>query len=695
MKFKFVLFFCSLGLFFSTASAQSINPQNVTIARDSWGVPHIFGGTDAETAYGLAYAYCEDAFPTMQEPLLALEGKLSSVKGKKFALLDVIAFFVDVHRSVDTRYDTTFSDEFKLVIDGYAQGVNDYASAHPEEVYLDEIFPIEGRDIIKGYIMSLTLISNVHYDLGRIFENTIDLQEEEGFTRGSNGIAMNEYKSEDGYTYMVANSHQPLRGFVSWYECHVKSGEGWNMLGGTFAGGITPFVGTNPYLGWTHTVSFDDFNDVFKLTMNPDKKLQYRFDGKWLDLEERVLKLKVKVGAIKVPVKRKFYWSKYGPTLKNKEGYYSVRFPSNIRIGAAEQWFHMNKAKNLDEFTEALEMQQLPSTNLMYADRDGNILFHSIGLHPYRNPDYNWLGVVPGDTSATLWKEEFMPLDSLVWVENPKSGYIFNCNHTAFNCTGPDDNPDPEEYNETIGYLKKNTARAVRFNELIAQYEELSYEDFKRIKYDSDYSFPMYTRSIENLDMLRQLNPETYPDIADVILMAKKWNGSTAVDNRQAAVISLCIYYLTTFVREEGIADYNNTLDEVVFVDAMTFARKHLLKHFGKLDIELGELQVHTRGDVELGIWGTPEVITQMYTVPYEKGKFQSYLGDSYILFARYGEDGVNLIETINCYGASSRPDSPHYTDQMQPYVNKELKTMIMDKEKILRSAERVYHPGE
>lgn len=697
MRFFYVVVLFSLFLIGGGEflCAQSIDPQNVTIARDTFGVPHIFGGTDAETAYGLAYAHAEDAFPIIQEPLLALEGKLSSVQGKEGALLDVIAFFVDADGVVERQYDTTFSEEFKVILDAYAQGLNDYAAAHPEEILTKDIFPINGKTIIKGYVMSMTIITNVHYDLGRIFGNTIYFQEQDGFSRGSNGIAMNEYKSEDGYTYMVANSHQPLRGFTAWYECHVKSGEGWNMLGATFAGGVTPFVGTNPNLGWTHTINYDDFNDVYRLHMHPQKKNLYRFDGEWLELEERVIKLKVKAGPLKVPVKRKFYWSKYGPTMKNKTGYYSLRFPSNMRIGAAEQWFRMNKARNYDEFMAALEMQELPSTNIVYGDKEGNILFVDNGLHPYRDPRYNWLGVLPGDTSATLWAPEFMPLDSLVVIHNPKSGYVYNMNHTAFNCTAIADNPDPEDYNATIGFQCKETARSVRFDELIAQYDELSYEDLKRIKYDSSYSFPLYTRNIENLDLLRHLDPEKYPDLADVIAIVEKWDGSTAVDNRQAAIISLAVQHLTHYMREEGIGDYNNILPESEFVEALRFAKKHLLKHFGELEIELGQLQVHTRGDKEYGVWGMPEVITQMYTVPWKDGKYQSFLGESYILIARYGEEGVNQIETINCYGASSRPDSPHYTDQMEPFINQQLKPMILDKELILRHAERTYHPGE
>ena len=88
-----------------------------------------------------------------------------------------------------------------------------------------------------------------------------------------------------------------------------------------------------------------------------------------------------------------------------------------------------------------------------------------------------------------------------------------------------------------------------------------------------------------------------------------------------------------------------------------------------------------------------PEAITQMYTVPHKKGTYKSYLGESFILFSTYGENGVEKVETINCFGSSNHEDSPHFDDQMQMYINKELKPISMDKEEIFKNAKRKYSP--
>lgn len=686
----------SLSFFIYQDLSAQIDPSSITIVRDSFGVPHIYAPTDAAAAYGLAWAYCEDDFESMHQPLLGARQRFAEVKGKKGALLDAISFLVDANKVVEEQYEKELSPKFRTIVEGYAAGVNAYATQHPEEVQRPGLFPISGKDIIKGYVVSMTFISNVHYDLVRIFQDQIQAQEEDMFTRGSNGFAVSPNRTADGQTYFISNSHQPLEGPLAWYECQVNSDEGWHFHGATFAGGVTPFVGTNPNLGWTHCINFDDFDDVYKLTMHPQKKLHYKFDGEWIPLEKRVLKLKVKVGPVRIPAKRTFYRSKYGPTIERKGSFYSMRFPSNMTVKAAEQWYHMNKASNFEEWRSALDIQGLSNTAMVYADREGNIFFLGNGLHPYRDPAFNWAGVVPGDTSATLWPAKFHPVSTLPQVLNPKSGYVFNANNTALDCTAPDDNPKAEDYPAAFGLQPKNTARAFRIHTLIDPLEKISFDDLKRIKYDDKLPLPIYTRSIENLDMIRQFDAKDYPFIADAIDVLNRWDGGTSIDNRQAAVASLAILYYTKYIRDEGLFDYNNVYPEDVLVEGLVFAKEHLNKYFGKLEIPLGDLQKHVRGDVELPIWGIPEVIAQMRTVPHRKGMIKSELGESFILLARFDKNQpYPSIETICPYGTSNRPESPHYTDQMQLFVDKQTKPASLDKADVMRRAERVYHPGE
>jgi acyl-homoserine-lactone acylase len=682
-----------LTLFIFSSFAQSINTENITILRDQYGVPYIYSKTDAEAAYGLAWVQCEDNFYDVQESLLGSEQMLGSVTGKEGAILDALSFIVNAKEKVSELYETQFSADFKKIIAAYTAGINRYAELNESEIRHADLFPITKYDIIETYLLNLSLISMVQYDIIRVFENKLDRILPGNIPSGSNGFAFAPNKTVEGKTYMIANSHQPLEGFAAWYEVQINTEEGWHFHGATFAAGIIPAVGTNPYLGWTHTVNFDDFDDVYELEMHPKKKNLYKYDGEWLPLEKRKFKIKVKVGGIPLPISKTFYECKYGTVIKNKSGYYAIRFPAKQVIGAAEQQYRMNKATNYEEYKAAIEMQQLPSLNFVYGDHEGNIMFLGNGLFPERNPKYDWRKILPGNTSETFWEPKFKPLSELNLIENPSSGYVFNMNNSGFDCTGPENNPDPNSFDPTIGYQTGATSRSIRFQELMANEGKISYADLKRLKYDDKMSFPLYTRTIQNMDLIRHLNPLDYPEIADIILLVKKWDGSAAADNREAAVISLCIQYLLGYMEELRNSDINKELPKEEFIKALKFAKAHLLEYFGTIDIALGDLQKHVRGNVELPLWGIPEVITQMYTLPYKDGMYKGFLGESFILFATYGESGIELLETINCYGASANEDSPHYTDQMQMFVNKELKSISMNKDENLKKAKQAYHP--
>lgn len=689
-----VVLFLSLSFNVHFLIAQSINLENITICRDQWGVPHIFSKTDKEAVYGLAWAHCEDNFEEIQEPLMISRGLLGEVKGIEGTIMDAVSFLFKTEEIAKEKYDKAFSPAFKDMLASYILAVNRYAELHPEEVRHPDLFPATVMDIVKGYILSMAFISNIQFDLGRLLENKMEpLIRKGALPAGSNAFAFSPSKTKDGKTYLVSNSHQPLRGYMAWYEVHICTEEGWNVSGATFAGGTTPFVGTNPNLSWTHCVNYNDGDDVYQLKMHPKEKNSYHFDGKWLKLEERIFKGKVKLGPFKLKIKKKFYWSVHGPVVRNKTGYYALRFPAIMVAGAAEQWYKMNKARNLEEFKEALNMQQHASLTTTYADKSGNIFFLDNGLFPYRDSAYNWAGILPGDTSACLWPEKFRPLDSLLWVQNPASGYLYHMNGSGFYCTADADRPKSSAFPKTMGYQQYEVARNFRFRKLIKDYDQLDLMDVKKIKYDQHMEFPLHTRTLQNLDILRNLSEKDHPRLKDIIPLTRKWNGSTDPENMQAAIFSLAIQFILDYMQEKGIQDVSGSLDPEVYVRALTFSKKHLLKYFGRLEIPLGDLQKHVRGNKMLPIGGVPEAISSLYTTPYKKKYLQSLVGDSFIQFSIFGSEGLEKIESVNCYGSSNRPESPHYNDQMEMYLNKQTKTMTLDKASIMQNATNRYHP--
>lgn len=684
------LFSTAFLVFFSCFGFSQINPADITIVRDSFGVPHIYAKTDAEVAYGLAWATAEDDFKSMQENLLSVKGRLGEVKGTDGAIFDFLAFAIGVKDAVDAKYETEVSNGFKKVLEGYTSGINSYAEKHEEELLLDGVFPVTVQEILQGYVLNLTLLSSVHEDITKIINRNIKRYE---LPQGSNGIAVNNKITKDGSTYLAVNSHQPLEGPFAWYEAHLESEEGWQMIGANFPGGVSLFVGTTPNLGWTHTVNHPDFSDVYKLEMHDKDKLKYKFDGKWETLKVRTFKAKVKLGFLKIPFKRKIYESKYGLTLKNKDGFYSVRFQGNMAtVKAAEQWYKMNKAQNLDEFKDALDVQGIGCTNIIYADKESNIFFIGNGNFPKRNEDYDWKKVLPGNTSETLWEADFLPIDSLAQILNPDCGYVFNTNNTPFNATAAIENIDKKTVNKTIGYFEWDNNRSTRFQHLIGQETKIDYEAFKRIKFDQEWHNPAYSSVMSNIEDIFQLDEKKYPEIEEVIKILKIWDRKTDIGNGGATVFILTLGFLNERIAKEGRGSEKNVLEEAEFVVALEKTQDHLNKYFGTIYVALGQFQRHTRGEVTLPISGAPDVLAAIYGIPQKNGQIRVIAGESYIQMVQYTKDGI-IIESINAYGSSANPESSHYTDQMEMFTKQQMKPMTFDKATIMKNAERVYSP--
>ncbi len=671
--------------------SQNINPEQITIARDKWGVPHIFAKTDEGVAYGLAWATAEDDFQNIQFNLLSGKSMLAQAYGKQAAVLDVLNFIIASKEIVDSLYDKSFSPKFKQMISAYVAAINDYAKKHPQEVLVKKAFPVTEKEMIQSYVLNMTLITGVQNYFAEVFDGKVPNIYQERNT-GSNAIAISRNRTSDGKTYLAINSHQPLEGPYSWYEAHLQSEEGWNILGGLFPGGMCVFHGVNENLGWAHTVNYADFADVFQLEMHPTDKLLYKFDGNWEKLQERTMQLKVKIGlGLKIGIKRTFYWSKYGATIKNDKGVYAIRFASNMKINAVEQWYRMNKAKNLTEFKEALAMQAHSGLNLAYADKEGNIMYLSNGLFPKRNPKYNYLNVLEGNTSENLWQADFLPLDSLAILINPKAGYVFNCNNTPFNATAPEDNLKINQISPSINYIKFDNNRSLSFQSLINKYDKLNYADFKRIKYDLSYFKPVYFYNAVNAEDVFTLNENQYPEVGELIQMLKSWDRKANKESVEASIWLLFRDFVGEKIAKEG-RKQGAEVSTQDLIEGLRYAKNHLLKYFKTLKVPLGEIQRHVRGSKDLPMGGLKDVLAAMSSKPYKNGRFRTDSGESYISLVQFSSNGVE-IETVNAYGASNKKTSPHYTDQMEMFVNQQLKPMTLDREKVLKEAIRVYSP--
>ncbi len=699
----FLFLFVFSGIIINNAQSQSpfppINPQNITIVRDSFGVPHIFAKTDAEVAYGLAYANSEDAFAYMQEMIIMGKGMAGRLHGKDGAGKDFIFHLLGIKKLVNENYDS-LPAPFLKYLDGYCQGVNSYAQLHKKEVLLKNVFPVSHRDVLQTYALTACLISWVHFQLKEILNGGYDSSE---MNWGSNAFALKANRTIEGKTSLVINPHVPLDGPFSLYEAHICSEEGLNFTGALQQGSISPLLGNNENLGWAMTYNLLDLVDTYKLKMHPEKKNLYEFDGNWLTLKKNVFWLKVKIGKFIVPVRKVSFQSVYGATLKskpnkkeaNKPGgsFYSIRMPGNMTFRMPQHFYELCKTKNLEEFKSVFKKQMLIRFNIVYADRFDNIFYLCNGIIPDRDTTYNWEGVVPGNTSKTLWKK-FIPMENLPQVENPECGFVCSMNHSEFNVTCKKNNlvNNYAKYPKTIGLRYGNNNRSTRFMELINQKDKFSLSDIKRIKFD--HQFPDSSYFLSTLKPLLELDTLKYPHISKSISILKNWDKKANPESPGATMAALTLDYIFK-KKNYWVENFINGVhvDESMFALALDSAQKHLLKYFGKLNVPLGDFQKLVRGNIEMPLPGYSDMLLANYIESYKDGKYKGFIGDSYTHIVQFSGNGPETIETLVPFGSSAKPGSSHYSDQMQNFVDHKTKKMTLNKEEIMKNAERIYHP--
>jgi penicillin amidase/acyl-homoserine-lactone acylase len=670
----------------------------VRILRDAWGIPHVFGRSDADTAFGLAWAHAEDDFETVQIALVAARGRLGELKGPEGARND---FFVRAFRVAETTeagYERDLSPEFRRVLEGYAAGLSFYAERHRDELLLPDLLPFTGRDVVAGFVHKLPLFLGVAQAIERVDALGAG-PERSGTARllpasfgdasllGSNAFAVGPHRSADGRTRLAINSHQPYEGPVAWYEVQLVSEEGWNASGGLFPGAPVVLHGHNERLGWAHTVNRADFVDVYRLETDPAHPERYRFDGAWRELESAEARLRVRLlGFLPWTVTRKLRWSVHGPVLElgrgEARGLYAFRVVGAGEARHAEQWWRMNRARSFAEWREAMRMQALPMFNTVYADAEGNVFYVYNALLPRRAPGFDASGVLPGDTSAALWGEA-LPFDALPQVHSPAAGFVQNANSSPFGATSEGGAPDPARYDPSLGVETRETDRSLRLRALLEAARDVDDAAFDAIKWDRRLPAGGWGD-----DVLSRLVAEPAPpDLAEARALLARWDGEMEASSREAA---LALHVLSPL--------FESRLAGRAAPDPWTLLRRgaaHLEDTFGRLDPTLGEAQRLRRGDrLDLPLGGGPDVVNATHARLAGDGRLVGEGGDCFVLLVSFGPEGARS-RAVSVFGASARPGSKHFADQAPLFVRRETRPVWRTREEIRAHLEAEYHPGE
>ncbi len=679
------------------------------ILRTEFGVPHIYGKTDADVAYGVAIAHAEDDFFTLQDVIAMARGRYGAIAGEDGAQVDYVYHLLDARGTAERHY-ADLPQDTRALFEAYATGLNQYARENAGEVKLANLFPVNGEDVATGFTLRQPFFFGLNNVIGPLVageplrpefgppipgyepaaapimensepENVADAMPlnmgRDGALSGSNAWAIAPAKSGDGVTRLVSNSHQPWRGGVAWYELVVQSDEGWHYAGANFPGSPFPFLGHNENLGWTNTVNRPDMTDVYRLEMD-EGGTRYRMDGEWRDLESETVTLPVKIGPIIVPIRRDVHRSVHGPVIINDDGAFAIRYGGIDNIGQLDAYYRLNKAQTFAEWQSILARMDIPSTNFIYGDQEGNIAYVYNAAIPDRSKGPNWRGILPGDQSALIWNGA-VDYAEIPKVINPSSGWVYNANNQPYSAAGPSDDISPDSVAPELGVELKMTNRARRTEKLMAQYDIIDRPTLEKIKYDTGYEREGYVADM--LDSVAALDLTREAELAEAQSLLADWDlTSDGIGRSDALALLMILPWMSAEYQNQQTPDARDQLEQSV---------EHLKTHFDRIDPPMGELLRLRQGDVDLPLDGGSDTLraSTLWTVD-DDGRLSVRHGDSFLMFVEWEPGQRVRSESIQPYGAAiTRPESVHFADQAALFVRKELKPVHFWREDAVRNA--------
>ena len=685
-----VAFLCQSQAMAKPQSNDSL-ARDVTIYRDVYGVPHVFGRTDASTVFGFAYAQAEDNFWRVEENFINALGRASELYGEKSLDEDRLNRALEIPRLAQAEY-ARLDKQMRVLCDAFAAGFNYYLAHHPE------VKPRLLTKIEPWY--TLAFIRYNYYQNGFARDRSLrgaqpqtaaintDLKEH----TGSNGWAIGPSKSATGFAMLFINPHLPFFGPGQVYEGHVHSDEGWNFTGYTRFGFPLPYVGHNENGGWVSTDNAADLTDVYFETFDDSSRpLAYKYGKDYRLATEHTEEIRVKTPSGLETRSFTMRKTHHGPIVAARDGkLLALRMAKFEWDGWLREWYDMTRAKSLAELKRAMTPLNMLFGNVMYADRQGNTWYLYNGAVPKRDPRFDWSEPVDGSDPATEW-QGYHTIDELPQLTNPKSGWMQNCNTTPFLLTS-EGNPDPKQFPKYMVQEGDNPRGAIS-RELLASKSKFTFDEWTRLAFDTrvmnaDKRLPGLIAALKpHLDADAKLR-EVYDELA-------RWNHRSATDSIAMTLFSL---WHERVSRDEK-------LDPVA---ALTDVVNTLQRDFGTWKVAWGELNRLQRIDESKdedfqdskpslavsGVNGNDGAVFTFYAAP-ERGQKRRYgmAGGTYISVVEFGPTVRAL--SVHTFGASGDPRSRHFMDQSALYTRGEFKPSWLNLDEIRAHLETSYHPGE
>lgn len=648
-------------------------PDGTEILWDTWGVPHIFA-TDAPGLFsGFGWAQARAHGDLLLRLYAQARGRGAEFYGPDLLQSDRAVRTMGLHRR-GAIWHAAQTPAFRANLDAFAAGINAYAAAHPDRLAPRgrAVLPVDATDVLAHGARILYLFLGAASGVLQALAS--------GSTFGSNGWAIAPRRTENGHALLLANPHLYWGVEQTVFEAQLSAPGVYDASGATLVGiPVLAFAFTD-HLGWTHTVNTIDGADLYALTPTPDGN-GYRFDGadRAFTTRQETIRIRQDDGSVQtetLTVQR----SVQGPVV-DAGGPVAIRMAAiddwSSAAGACEQWWDMARATNLAEFEAVLARLQVPMFTVIYADRDGHILSLFNGQVPVRPAGHaDWSGLIPGDTSATLWTR-IHPYADLPRVADPPGGWVQNANSPPWYTTYPLA-LDPDRFPPYMAprYLGWRERRGIR---MLEEHPRLSLETLVQLKYAT--RLELADRLLD--DLLAAARPSreaTTRQAADVLAA---WDRAANPDSRGALLFLAWVNALPTLDRQTlsdlfatpfNPADPLHTpaglKDPASAVRALMVAAARVNAVFGRLDVPWGEVARLRRGAYDLPANGFPgDPFGVFRTLQIDQATLAApaptpvVAGDSYIAAVEFG--ATTRAQVLLTYGNASQPGSPHIGDQL------------------------------
>ncbi len=702
--------------------------QNVTIYRDKWGVPHIHGKTDGDTAFGMGYAQAEDNFSQLELGFIIGTGRSAEILGEEALLSDWVVHSFENNELSKRDYENAVP-AVKALLDGYAAGINYYLETHPalKTRLLTHIEPWYSLALIRrwyylgGFLGRLKFttaermaafeaINGTSMKMAQLEIPKYDPRDRKEF--GSNSWAANGPKIKGTGSYLFINPHLPSFGIGQTYEAHMISDEGWNFTGYARFGYPLPYIGFNESLGWMSTDNYSNQEDSWVEHFDdPKKPLAYKHGDQTREAIEWHGEIKIKGGTSR---KVKYRKTHHGAVVAKRDGQFlSGMFATYTQPGWIDQWYNMQRATNINEFTKAIEPQRMNFGNIMYADRAANIWYIYNGSVPIRNEQFNWNTAVDGSDPNTDW-QGYHTLYDLPQVKNPVSNMMQNTNTTPFAVSMSDSDAKAENYPSYM-VREGDNARSRNARRILNKHEVFDFETWTSESLDTTMIEWNVSKPIINnaYATITNTDPELAAKLAPVIKMLNAWDSVATLQSPEPTIYADWHETLygskrkdprrkgLTFSDEEVIAALEKTMDRLI-ADWGTWqvpwgdvnrSQRPSLDDAGRPIFNDATKSIATPG---VPSWSGGSQISFNLRRDGLKKRYKTG-GNSYTAVVAFPKNQKErtLSKSIHVFGASADPTSSNNMDQAKMLANKHYKPAWLYLDDVISNATRSYHPGE